>query len=54
MDEAVEATKQADDYELVRVADLFVEFGQDEVAGRFLRERMWRSRNPRVQEWVRK
>src|SRR5262249_18318271 len=54
VDGAVEATGQADDYELIRVADLFVESGQDEVAARFVRQRVWRSRNPRLLEWVKK
>jgi len=54
VDEAVGATKQADDYELMRIADLFVESGQEAEAARFMRQRVWKSRNTRLLEWVEK
>jgi hypothetical protein len=54
VDEAVQATKQADDYALSRIADLFVQSGQEAVAERFMQQRVWKSRNVRVLEWLSK
>jgi hypothetical protein len=52
IDEAVQATQQADDYTLLRIADLFVQSGQEEAAEGFMQRRVWRSRNVRIQEWL--
>jgi hypothetical protein len=55
IDEAVQATEQeADDYALFRIADLFVQSGQEGAAERFMQQRAWKSRNVRVLEWLRK
>src|SRR5215469_7975128 len=38
----------------MRIADLFVESGQEAEAARFMRQRGWKSRNTRLLEWVEK
>lgn len=51
VDEAARETKQASDYEMLSIADLFVEAGQDAVAIRLMQERAWKMRDTRLLEW---
>lgn len=54
IDEAVKETKRASDYNLLSIADLFIEAGQDVVAESIMQQRAWRSRDSRLLEWLRK
>ncbi len=50
IEEAVSVAKQASDYTLLSIADLFVEAGQDVVAERIIQQRAWKSRDSRLLE----
>ncbi len=52
--EAAEAAKPVGDYELLRIADLFVQSGQDAAAERLVQQRIWKSRDFRLPEWLKK
>ena len=52
IDEAVRETQQASDYDMLHIADLFIEAGQGEVAERVMQQRAWRSRDSRLLEWL--
>ncbi|MGQ9553276.1 MAG: SWIM zinc finger family protein [Anaerolineae bacterium] len=54
VDEATSATEQADDYPLIRLADIFVEYGRGDVAERLMLERSAKSKDTRVLEWLKK
>ncbi len=54
IDEAVQETRQASDYDLLSIANLFVEAGQNAVAERIMQQRAWRSRDSRLLEWLKK
>ncbi len=54
VDEAVQETKQASDYDLIGIASLFVEAGENTVAERIMQQRAWRSRDTRLLEWLKK
>ncbi len=54
IDEAAQETKQASDYDLLSIADLFVEAGQGVVAERIMEQRAWRSQDSRLLEWLEK
>jgi uncharacterized Zn finger protein len=54
VDEAVHETKQASDYDLLGIASLFVETGENTVAERIMQQRAWRSRDARLLEWLKK
>jgi uncharacterized Zn finger protein len=54
VDEAVHETKQASDYDLLGIASLFVEAGENTVAERIMQQRAWRSRDSRLLEWLKK
>jgi uncharacterized Zn finger protein len=54
IDEAVQETKQASDYDLLGIANLFVEARKNTVAERIMQQRAWRSRDSRLLEWLKK
>jgi uncharacterized Zn finger protein len=54
VDEAVRETRQASDYDLLGIASLFVEAGENTVAERIMQQRAWRSRDARLLEWLKK
>ncbi len=54
IDEAVQETKQASDYDLLGIANLFVKARKNRVAERIMQQRAWRSRDSRLLEWLKK
>ena len=54
IDEAVQETMQASDYDLLNIANRFVDAGQNVVAERLMQQRAWRSRDSRLLEWLKK
>jgi len=54
IDEAALETTRAGDYDLLHIADLFIEAGQDAVIERIMRQRAWKSRDARLLDWLSK
>jgi uncharacterized Zn finger protein len=54
IDEAVQETRQASDYDLLNIANRFVDAGQNVVVECLMQQRAWRSRDSRLLEWLKK
>ncbi|RZN35444.1 MAG: hypothetical protein EFT35_08515 [Methanophagales archaeon ANME-1-THS] len=54
LDEAVVEAKKSSDYELLRLADIFVAHGEAEIAERMIAERAKTTRDWRILEWLKK
>lgn len=54
IEEAAQETQQASDYDLLSIANLFVEAGQNALVERLMQQRAWRSRDSRLLEWLNK
>jgi uncharacterized Zn finger protein len=54
IDEAVQATQRASDYDLPHIVDLFVQAKQEAVIEHLIQQRAWKSRNSYLLEWLQK
>jgi len=52
IDEAAQEMKRASDYDLLSIANLFVEAGQDAMAEQIMQQRAWKSQDSRLLEWL--
>jgi uncharacterized Zn finger protein len=52
LDEAIADAKEAGDYDLVKLADIFEEYGHGDVAERLTAERNLSSKDTRIAEWL--
>lgn len=51
-EEAALETKRVGDYDLLHIADLFLEAGKDATIERIMRQRAWKSRDTRLLDWL--
>lgn len=52
VDEAILEALQSSDYDLLTLADLFVKYGEDARIELLMQERIWKSRDSRILEWL--